>query len=63
MLKPNFQYHYFCLQCPTVLQKSFQSADLLLNKHFLVLSMVKKGCAMQYFWETMIHFFMKSFVT
>ncbi len=42
MLKPNFQYHYFCLQCPMILQKSFQSADLLLKEHFLVLSMVKK---------------------
>ncbi len=35
-----FFQHYYSLQCHTILQKSFQYADLVLKKHFL-LSMLK----------------------
>ncbi len=37
-----FQHNYSS-QCHTVLQKSFEYAYLLLNKHFLLLSMLKTG--------------------
>ncbi len=41
MAKLNFQHHYFGLQCHMILQKSYYYADLLLKKHFLLLSMIK----------------------
>ncbi len=37
-----FQHNYSS-QCHTILQKSFEYAYLLLNKHFLLLSMLKTG--------------------
>ncbi len=33
--------HYSSLQCHMILQKSFSYADLVLNKHVLLLSMLK----------------------
>ncbi len=41
MEKQNFQHHYFSLQCHMILQKSFWYADVVLKKHFLLLSMLK----------------------
>ncbi len=38
----NFQHNYSS-QCHTILQKSFEYAYLLLNKPFLLLSMLKTG--------------------
>ncbi len=33
--------HYSSLQCHIIFQKSFSYADLVLNKHVLLLSMLK----------------------
>ncbi len=39
--KLNFQHHFSSHQCHLILQKSFEYSDLLLKKHFLILSMLK----------------------
>ncbi len=36
--KMNLRHIYSSLQCHVILQKSFSYADLLLNKHLLILS-------------------------
>ncbi len=47
LAKLNFQHHYSSLQSHMSPQKLFEYADLLLKKHFLLLSMLKT-----YFVET-----------
>ncbi len=44
----NFQHHYSSLQCHMILQKSFQYADLVLKKHFWLLSALKQFCFLIY---------------
>jgi len=39
--KLNFTHHYSSLQCHMILQKSFWYDDLMLKKHFSLLSMLK----------------------
>jgi len=51
----NFQHHYSSLQCHMTIQKSFSYVDLVLKKHFLLLS------TLNIFVETMIHFFFLDF--
>jgi len=58
--KLSFQHHYTSLQCHMILQKSFLYADLLLRKHFLLLSMLKTVVLLNSFVETMIHLFQYS---
>ncbi len=41
IVKLNFQHHNSSLQCHMILQKSFWYADLLLKKHYLLLSILK----------------------
>jgi len=36
MAKLKFQHHYSSLQCHMILQKSFEYADLMRRKHFLL---------------------------
>ncbi len=47
-----FSSHYSSLQCHTILQKSFKYADLLLKKHFLILSMLETVVQLNIFVET-----------
>ncbi len=48
--------HYSSLQCHTILQKSFQYADLVLKKHLFLLAMMKTGVQFNIFEEIMILF-------
>ncbi len=53
MAKLNFQHHY---SSHMIFQKSFLFADLVLKKHFLVLSMLNKTVLLNIFVETMLYF-------
>ncbi len=48
--------HYSSLQCHVILQKSFWYADLLVKKHFLLLSMLKTVLLLNLIVETAIFF-------
>jgi len=49
MAKLSFQHHYSCLQCHMT-----HHVDLLLNKHFLLLSMLKTVVLLNIFVETIL---------
>ncbi len=57
MTKLNFSYHYSSLQCHMIPQKSFSYADLVLNKHFLLLPMLKTVVLFNIFLKTVMRFF------
>ncbi len=50
-----FQHHYCSLQCHMI----FRNADLLLNKHFWLLSMLKTVVLHNIFVETVMHYFFR----
>ncbi len=55
--KLNFQHHCSSLQCHMILQLSFWYDYLLLNKHFLLLSILKTVVMLNIFVETLMIFF------
>ncbi len=57
MAKLNIQCHFSSLQCHVILQKSFYYAELLLKKHFLLLSNLKRVVQCNVFVETINLFF------
>ncbi len=51
-----FQHHYSSLQCHMILHKSFEYADLLLNEHFSLLSILQIVVLLHILVETLSDF-------
>ncbi len=60
--KLNVQYHYSSLQYHVILQKSFLNADLLLEKHFLLLLMLNTVVMLNMYLKNVVHFFQYTFM-